>query len=300
MGSAAASQAGCGGDKESPTSSSTSTGSGGGGGAGGASSGFGSSACGTCAVDACKTYVDACKSDPQCPAYLDCLLACPPAKDGPNVDPACAAQCDTGTSSESKRAAADVLACITVGDGATQCAPCGSQIVVTANRMPETCPASTEPDACNKCEAEQCCNELDPCTSSPSACADYVDCYTTCAQGGGTEGACLSQCAASNASGEAQFASLFACNQYWCESCKSIDACAQCGHATCKGQTNALMSDPQGFLLYFCFSDCLQAGGTVTGCENTCFADHMQQRDLFDAYEECVLVGCKDACSQGQ
>ncbi|HEY4116385.1 MAG TPA: hypothetical protein VGM56_00965 [Byssovorax sp.] len=295
----------CGSDSATPaatSTSTTSTGAGGESGAGGSASGWGATDCGACAQQACASYVASCDSDPECPAYLSCVLACPAAAGAPTVDEACVTACSTGSSSESKLAAADLYACFTVGDGAKTCAACGDMIVIPPGPAPEQCGTSTDPDACAACADENCCTGRQACQVADGDCQGFIMCAEDCTAAGGSESTCYTQCAPANAAGEAVFAQYFACTEYSCTTeCGQPNACDQCRLSVCKVETYNLQSSPDGLLLFECFDECIHApGGMVDTCETACFADEMDQLDLFDMYEECLTVGCKDECMNGQ
>jgi hypothetical protein len=277
-------------------SSSSSTGGGGGSGGGGGASGFGATPCAACAQMQCASEVSTCEDDPDCPAYLDCLLACPVASDGPNVDLDCVDACDTGSSSESKIAAAALRACVTKGDGATECDACGKMPVQHGSTpSPETC--SGDDSTCANCYSHHCCTQQNACAVTTSACSTYIDCVTTCTDGGGEEGDCNVQCAAGNDDGVEQFSELFSCAQASCMGC-SGDPCDSCTKAVCDGEAYAIFSDPKGFELFECFDACLHGPtASVEDCQASCYTGYAPQLDAFENYEQCLLLGCKDACS---
>jgi hypothetical protein len=246
----AAISTGCGGD--SPKNSSGS----GEGGAGG-SSNYGTSECGVCVKDACSTAIDACNADPECPGFLACLFDCPVGDDG-NADLDCAAACPTGSTSESKKASAEVGACRIFGDGKA-CKGCGipEHPDYTTPELNQKCGPPDSDDPCVACNQQHCCELRDACQSD-GTCDEFIDCFVACFDGGGTNAACDTECGKQLGDEKlGKWAAFFACSNVFCapelesNSCDVTerDACSRCFYETCGDPYFGLIGTASGYAL---------------------------------------------------
>ena len=294
------SAAGCSDDAADPTSASASAAASGSGGAtassttgGGGTTSFGASTCAACAEGHCVEEVAACRADPGCATYLDCVLGCPLDAAGQSVDLGCAGACPPGDTADSQAAAADVFSCMIGGAGAS-CLECGGS-GTDENGVPiENCPESDDPNPCYVCEDEACCIEWDACLNGP--CSDYFACVDECYDTMGVWAPCMEQCGAENPEGQAQDAQLHACTGYWCAGCGVSNPCDKCLDETCRVEWYRMLTAPLGLQLYFCVVDCVNADGGVVECADTCYEGYPEQREDFDDYFQCIGTSCNDEC----
>ncbi len=269
------------------------------GGAGGAATGSGGAGpatwgdgdCGACVKDACATQVNGCLADPECPAYLECLEACPTTEAG-DADPECQAACPRGTGTESRRAAAALDACRDPGAGAA-CEACGTAPRVDVppfEELNQTCGASDDTNACFACQDENCCETLAACDAEPD-CVAYKDCVR--------EGGDLYSCGVEHPRGVEVAAPGYVCAEYHCAvgmpSCDKgeRDACFTCLYDTCGAEWAALVRTRDGFLSFWCVAECAVGDNA---CDQAC-------RDLYPAAEdaelqlgECLVAACSEEC----
>lgn len=273
----------------------------GGGGDGGSSSQgaggggtWGDGACGACVRDACSTQVDGCLADPECPAYLECLDACPVTETG-DVDPSCQSACPRGNGTESLRAAAAIDACRDPGPGA-DCEACGVRDRTGVPDLPElhqTCPASGDPNACFVCQDESCCDTIAACSAEPD-CLAYKECIRT-----DTGDNPLYDCGLAHPQGLELFAPGYVCAEYHCAietpGCTKAerDACFTCLYDVCGKEWAALTRFPEGFLLGWCIGAC-DVGDTA--CDDACYDLYPGARDEALQLGECLLAGCTGEC----
>src|SRR4051812_24804354 len=113
-------------------------------GAGGGPSLYGTSECGLCVEQtACVSQVNACKGDPGCATYLDCLDACPLGSTG-DADTMCEKACPAISGSAGQSAKEALIACRTSGPGATTCTACEQIDAPTNEIFHQVCSTSTE------------------------------------------------------------------------------------------------------------------------------------------------------------
>lgn len=287
--------AGCSSDEDG-TGGGTS-GAGGSGGAGGAEDdSYGSSICGQCVRDACTAEINGCLADPECPAYLECLDACPLAETG-DADPTCADACPRGTGTESQRAAAALDACRDPGPGAA-CEACGVPDRTGVPAFPELnqtgCPASTEDNGCFICQDEQCCQTQDACSANAD-CQAYKDCFRAPDAGDNA----FYDCGLLHPEGVALFAPAYVCAEYHCavgmENCDKSkrDACFTCLYDVCGTEWAALNRTHDGFMLSWCIGGCAVGDDA---CDQACFDMYPAAAGAALALGECLLAGCTGIC----
>lgn len=275
------------------SSSTSGTGTGGG---GAAPATWGASACGTCVHEACAGAFQACLSDPECPAYVDCLDACPVGPDG-NVDPTCQAGCPRGTGTESLRAAAAIDACRDPGAGA-ECTACGIPARSCLPDIPELNQTCTEPsietNPCFVCQDENCCETIAACDANPDCVA-----YKQCTRDNADADDPYNLCAELHPGGVQDAAAGITCAIYHCAvdtpSCDAAerDPCLECLYCDCALEWSALERTADGFLLSWCIAAC-PVGDTA--CDQACLDAHPDSQERYLALAECVFAACGDAC----
>jgi hypothetical protein len=262
-------------------------------GAGGGST-WGDGECATCVRDACATQVDACLADPECPAYLDCLDACPVSDTG-DAEPACQAACPRGTGTESLRAAAALDACRDPGPG-VGCEACGVPDRAQVPDFPElhqVCGDSVDPNACFACQDENCCETQEACNADPD-CVAYKDCFRN-----DTGPNPFYDCGLAHPQGVAVFAPGYVCAEYHCAvgmpSCTKAerDACFTCLYDVCGEEWAALYRTRDGFLVSWCVGGCAVGD---TACDQACYDLYPDAEDEGFRLAVCLLAGCDGIC----
>jgi hypothetical protein len=294
-----ASACGCDGQPStSTTSSGGAAGEGGGGGQGGqggeggGGEAYGTSAAGVCFAEKCASEINTCKADPECPAFLSCLDACPVDATG-DADPACVALCPTGMGSQSMMAAAAVDDCRTNGAGAVCLACTSPQPEYTSPVLNQTCPdPSMETNVCFKCEDEKCCDTYVACKNNPECDALVKNCLALCAAG---DLSCEKDCVAQHPAGADDLGARFACmrvrcfaEQLMCDRCLREPA-EVCLYDTCGDAYAAYLSGPNGYAHEACIHACPVDD---MACDQVCHADYPDAYMRFGALADCFATQC--------
>lgn len=288
---------GCG---ESPSGTSGGTGAGG---AGGAT--FGSSGCRTCEKTACANELSACQGEPECAANVECENACAVAASG-DVDSACAGACAKPQSGTAKTVFDAFQMCRYSGPGA-DCAECGrggSGGTTTSTGtggapsctppavLTQTCAASNEPSACNKCQYEKCCDSVEKVFGSGPA-VKLKNCYLACPAG---DHVCENGCFQKYPDGVPDFAGYQACVFINCAAtgvCKVGTACNRCQYKECSCEYAAYYTDPEGFAIDSCIVSCPD---NDVACAKDCVTKHPSAAPLFDSLAVCTGQHCVQQC----
>ncbi|MFO0556043.1 MAG: hypothetical protein U0271_47130 [Polyangiaceae bacterium] len=278
------------------------SGSGGAGGGGGQSAAYAGTKCEQCDKTACASERDACAADASCAGYLTCLSKCGLA-DNQDAEPSCEADCAAahGTSAalldafRTCRAGADCSAsadtqcdraAVGGGGGAGGAALCESPAY-----LDQTCPASTEPDACFKCNYEKCCDSVDEIFGTGPA-ADLTQCWLQCASG---DSACEKACFDQYPDGVDGFGKWWACSNVQCGEpdgpCTVSNQCNQCQYDSCECEYAACEGEPECFLAFYCFSIC-----DDTACLESCQAEHPTGLEAMNSLIVCVSQRCGSVC----
>jgi hypothetical protein len=248
--------------------------------------------------DACTAAFQGCSADPECPAYVECLDACPVGADG-DAEPACEAACPRGTGTESLRAAAAIDACRDPGAGA-DCVACGVPDRTGVPPIPELNQTCTEPsietNPCFVCQDEKCCETIAACNANPD-CVAYKDCLRSFVGDGDP----FNACAVDHPGGVEGFAKGSVCGIYHCATDTEIgvcdpadrDPCLTCAYFECTEEWAALESTAEGFLLGWCVAFC-PAGDTA--CDQACLDAHPSAVEAYIAFGECTFAACGEEC----
>lgn len=278
--------------------SSASTGGGGTGGQTGGTGGqgggepYGTSAAGVCFEDKCSSEISACKADPECPAYLSCLEACP-VNDAGDLDTDCASACPKGMGSQSMAAASAVDACRTTGAGAA-CLTCTrTQPDYTTPVLQQTCPdPSMETNVCFKCEDEKCCETYVACKDNAECQAIIKTCLPACAAG---DTSCEKNCVAQHPDGADDLGALFACMRVRCFADQPMcDRCQRgseevCLFDTCAEAYATYLSGKDGYALEACIHSC-PIDDMV--CDQGCYSAYPDAKAAFDGVATCAAQSC--------
>lgn len=263
------------------------------GGSGGAVATYGTGPCRACVTTACADEIDACKADPECPAFLACLDACP-ATSGGDADPDCAAACPTGSGSESKKAAMEINLCRAKGAGVA-CEACGltPSTTYTSPVLNQDCPSpSTQTDPCYICRDEKCCDTYLACHDDPD-CQALFTCFDGCAEG---DDACWKTCTEQHPSGSNLLGPSSACVIVLCSTeCNGapLQGCEACFYLDCGDAYAEYVAAPGGFAMQECVAACPVDD---TACDKQCYDAYPEAYQKYGDLASCLSVVCKDEC----
>jgi hypothetical protein len=237
---------------------------------------WGESACGACVIDACSAERDACAADPGCAGHLDCVLGCPLAVD--DIDPACLDACPAPESGAGLSALNDFHGCRSNAG----CEVCGGGSGGGHPILEQDCRPSPSPDACVRCEADNCCE-----TTCDDACQALFDCAEPC-----PTDACIDQCFADHPDGVASVGAWQGCMGVFCrDDCPWVtsNSCFDCGMEHCAEHFVDCFAAPDCYLHFQCSQRC--DFGDVD-CENACDALHPRGSMMWSAFIYCVAGHC--------
>lgn len=255
--------------------------------------------CGACVTASCGPRRQVCDSEPSCAAHSACADKCAAAPDGA-VDAACLAACPGGENSVATKARAAYDACLTATELAA-CAGCPKPPAIpppTIDVLAQKCPASTDPNACFKCEDERCCNTYAACAADPECKMQLEPCLKACGANGTP--ACRSQCYAAHPKGVAAWAPRDTCLNVNCiTECgnSAPDACFDCAFLSSCRDTNARCASDEGCFL---LTACLEATcpSITDACLKSCKAKVPPSAGLlYDAWFACTAVACNKLCT---
>lgn len=267
---------------------------------------WGNSSCGTCVQSSCGSEIQTCSQDPGCAAHLTCLEACPVGADG-DLDPGCEANCPAASGSTGVDAVQAFDDCRQTGAGAS-CAGCGGVAPdggdggdadagdggCAVPLLCEQCAPSTDPNACYKCEDENCCD-------SHAACLADADCevYRVCMQSECPSTYSLSQCiefcdSAHGTAGYEKFFTRVTCVEAKCLSeCANETPCVKCENDHCASEFAECDSHEACSRASFCVGDCNGDQACLAGCK----AKYPGAEPALDAKINCLLAYCGTTCS---
>lgn len=254
--------------------------------------------CRQCVNTACTNARTVCDAEPSCATHSACVEKC--AVDARGLpDSKCVEACPKaeGTAATKGRMAIDSC---TLDTGPKSCASCGGT-TGDAGASPivnQTCGASTETNACFKCEDEKCCNTFKACADNPACKQQLQPCLVACKG----DDKCLSGCYAQFPQGVAAWAARNTCNQVNCgQECNNgtpYDECLSCGIKNeCRDTFVACHADESCFLIDQCITE------TCPDVTETCLAQcgakgTPEAKKRFDAWAACVTTVCSAACSK--
>lgn len=259
---------------------------------------YGASACGTCVAAACSTAIATCNGDPTCAAHLTCLDACVVTATG-DADPACEAACPAPSGSAGTSAQAGLTTCRTQGAGAA-CGACGvadggsdaSAACVANPVLKQTCAASTQPNPCNKCQFEKCCDSVKKVFDGGPA-TDFGDCFLACAA---HDIVCYGECEKKYPTGIKGFGEYQACLEVNCQAtgaCQVSSKCAECEFQKCGCELTNCKVDPSCLHINECVGSC-----DTPSCAAKC-TDAMPAASvaLYNSLSICTTQKCLDVCN---
>jgi hypothetical protein len=264
---------------------------------------FWAGACAACLQQACFPSILGCTDEPECVAYLDCLAVCPGTENG-NVDPSCAAQCPTGTSSAAIQDENAFNACRTSGPGQL-CAACGGLDAGSVyGILHESCPPAHSGIGCSDFIDENCCVPKDRCFADPK-CGAIVQCAGNCPtndilpDAGADSGfypSCIEACVAEHPDALPLFAPLDFCLGALASTAPACggapDPCSNCVNATCPELFLEVDEAPGGLGLYNCIVTC----GRSLACIGACEAQFPDAVTALNRALTCLAGSCGPMC----
>lgn len=267
---------------------------------GSAPQGYGQSECFTCVRAECEAELDACRAEPGCTAYLDCVAACA-TNDLGDADNECDEACAAATPEEAQRVTATVVSCRHDGPG-VECDACGlpqGKRDVPESQMCEARP--NPPTPCRACFWEKCCDTWDQCygpNGNPEC-----DAIVTCLIDAGCESpeleSCSETCFEAHPTGVDDYIAQLTCANLHCapeiSTCDATqrDACSTCIFSECGESYIDLLSTIDGVLIYTCISDCGE--NAAVECIEACVTAHPEANGDFFLWAECVDYRCGEA-----
>jgi hypothetical protein len=182
----------------------------------------------------------------------------------------------------------------------------GSAGSAGASRDPildQTCPASTETNACYRCEDIHCCNTYAACAAS-AECGAYKLCLQACTNGTPDTGDvaknlpadqnCDLYCYNRHPGGLTLWAPRSACLEQYCydtDACGTVplNACQRCTNQLCAKPQANLSKTPDGQLLLACNAACGTGG---VACLSACLSHYPAASGALDAFGSCVTSQC--------
>lgn len=242
--------------------------------------------CGQGIEQACSAPFRACDADPVCARRLACLKQC--AAEGV-LTTDCAADCGEAPRSGEATALGEVYRCVE----ANQQPPCGTGTVAPILPvLTQQCGASTDANACYRCEDEYCCETYEDCAQD-AECQSYKECVKQCPRGQSYHD-CPAACAKEHPAGAERFAPRRACLLHHCADAgacgeKPLDACERCARDRCGDVQAACEQRVSCSLLGQCVADCDTLDQT---CAFDCFDQYPAERDYIWRIGECVTQFC--------
>jgi hypothetical protein len=255
--------------------------------AGGALASYGASACASCLRDACAEPLDACKGEPDCTAWLECVDGCPVDPEG-GVDASCEASCGDAPPVAGAAVQAALEGC--QERAAADCTDCGSGGAGPGSTLPvlnQHCQPSSADDRCERCLADECCVSESVCVLSDE-CAQVHSCINDCGPA-----SCWKACFDANPKGAKEVLERFVCLFAFCATAEACfdenDPDLDCDNAHCMESRSLCWLDPDCYFLTVCMSECDEDAE----CEEACRAQvDFDVEQAFDTWATCFFVSC--------
>lgn len=273
----------------------TPAGSGTGGAGNDASVGWSQNACHGCFADRCSAELSACRTDPTCAVFAECVTECPAEANGAPSS-RCVQACPGASG------ASDMLACLSSAQAA--CTECGGSVADSGAQdgggcapelLCQECGPSAETNPCWKCQDERCCDSDQACKDDPG-CFSYFKCLQGCS---GSRAECVAECDASvGAEHFVKYQRKATCIMTHClepTECgnEAVDPCVGCVLEKCPSEHAACETNDACARMSLCFFNCAD-----DSCRNACFSQFSAGRALFNAESDCTLGRCEDLCSE--
>ena len=159
--------------------------------------------------------------------------------------------------------------------------------------LSQQCPASTETDACHRCEAERCCQTYEAYASNAEARAN-LRCLSACLDSVPGGESCEERCDAQHPRGTEAWAARQACISAHCtDPCAdppvAPDPCLSCEREHCMVELVAATGSKDGYLLLGCVGLCAHDDPP---CYSECWARYPSARKMLDRSTECMVSRC--------
>jgi hypothetical protein len=154
----------------------------------------------------------------------------------------------------------------------------------------EACAGPGTTNGCHTCLFESCQEAYCACLNNPE-CVQLGKCVE--------EGNPGEFCWQQSPNGVATAGTLAACGSVECTVCAypTVSACDACAYEKCPAQVNACYSNGECLGYLACYSNCINGGGTVGDCSNTCYGSHMAGVSDAAALADCLKSSCIDPCA---
>ncbi len=261
------------------------------GGGGGQPPGWEQTPCYQCAAPACEVEQAACNGDPGCAAALACAKACPAAPDG-SADPSCLDACPSPMSAAGSEALLSFMDC--VATSAAGCPSCGGgqggggSCAFDEPVLCEQCDPSTLSDACERCDAENCCTATAN-IFPPGPGGALGTCWANC-----PDYACEQACYDMYPEQLVYLGSWIACFEVHCRApalCSPLADCGTCRATECADELAACYTNPACYQAIACVGNC--PGMT---CSSACLAEFSDGTVAFEALGACLAMRCLEVC----
>jgi hypothetical protein len=251
--------------------------------------------CYPCAERICAGPDAACRADPGCAVYRDCLLACPQLDDG-SLDPSCADECEVVNNSTSERSSQALRRCL-VGVDCQEClGDGGTAAPAPGDTRPECAPSDDNATECSTCLWAQCCDYEIACHATDQ-CFPFRDCVVDC---GGVNAACIDQCGQEYPEGQRPLLQMIECAQEVClsECADATNACSVCAARECGSIALACIADAECWAMMSCFQyDCVDSADPAK-CQDDCARQTTPAGvDGFFQWLDCIQGRCLEECS---
>jgi hypothetical protein len=252
---------------------------------------FSGSACQSCLTDACASELDDCSADPGCSRYWNCLSDCELNELG-GPDASCEKLCIDRAGVVAGSAGLDVAGCLWAGPGAS-CEDCGTISAPDVTDITDqSCEASTEAEACLRCEDSTCCETHVACSAEPE-CGALLRCEQDCAIG---DTACVVECAAAHPGGRGLLGARVSCLVHHCPvDCGNgaLQGCEACMWDGCGDLYVACQADDECYSLSLCATVC----ETDFECLTACHEEFPDGAAAYDAWAVCSYHRCAEECA---
>lgn len=154
--------------------------------------------------------------------------------------------------------------------------------------LDQTCSASSNMNACEKCSEERCCETRAACDAE---CNAIFTCFKACTKG---PAICTEECMDAHPTGAATYAAQNACVNLYCTTpcAGKPDACRDCRLANCALEHVTCFADADCRRYGYCYEACTDAA-----CDEACRAKATSAAvKTYHAYESCLNKRCATSC----
>lgn len=255
---------------------------------------FASSACYPCAERSCAGEDEACRFDPGCTVYRDCLLSCPGR--GETLDPGCVEDCNVADNSTSERLSTELRECLTSVDCATCLGDGGVAKSAPLDTRPECSPEDPNPNECKDCGWARCCDYRLACEETEQ-CWPFQECLVEC---DGPLAECVPRCEQDLPEGKRPFLQMLECHGQLCTAqCNGPAPCIECIGRECNTLALACIADAECWTMMECMAVSCGGATDYARCEEECAAaTTLDGAASYREWTDCWLGRCSVECSQ--